>query len=223
MGGCVSSPKTKTSKGSMGGQGKQVQADCNKQEDELSSTKTKTNKTTKVIHMDIDGWVQELKQPTQAKAITSQNPNCFLCSSESLSIGTCAPHVPDDEDLQPGHIYFLMPLSRAHQPLSLPDLCTFAIKASSALRANGVDLWLFLNQLLLIIRTSFFFFWSGLELHFPRKFNQVLQIKALLFCIFNCQYECGIAKVGLESQRTNLITSLSPKKFLLVHRNVREV
>ncbi|KAF3976276.1 hypothetical protein ACB098_02G172900 [Castanea mollissima] len=124
MGGCASFPKTKTRKGSSGGQ---VQADCNKQEDELSSTKTKANKTTKVIHMDMDGWVQELKQPIQAKAITSQNPNCFLCSSESLSIGTCAPHVPDDEDLQPGHIYFLMPLSRAHQPLSLSLTCVLSL------------------------------------------------------------------------------------------------
>ncbi|GMY11621.1 hypothetical protein FCV25MIE_06860 [Fagus crenata] len=127
MGGCVSSPKTKTSEG-RGGQrgGGQLQVDCNKQ----------VSKTTKVIHM--DGWVQELKQPIQAKAITPQNPNCFLCSSESLSIGTCAPQVSDEEDLQPGHIYFLMPLSKAHQPLSLPDLCALAIKASTALGGNAV-------------------------------------------------------------------------------------
>ncbi|KAE8695187.1 hypothetical protein F3Y22_tig00110733pilonHSYRG00395 [Hibiscus syriacus] len=82
--------------------------------------------------VDMNGGVQELKQPIQAKKIISQNPNCFLCSSESMSIGTCVPQVPDDEELQPGKIYFLMPLSHSHIPLSLPDLCALAIKASSA-------------------------------------------------------------------------------------------
>ncbi|XP_039054246.1 uncharacterized protein LOC120196518 [Hibiscus syriacus] len=93
---------------------------------------------TKVV--DMDGRVQELKQPIQAKKIISQNPNCFLCSSESMTIGRCVPQVPDDEELQPGRIYFLMPLSDSHKPLSLPDLCALAIKASSGLPTYSVDL-----------------------------------------------------------------------------------
>lgn len=127
MGGCVSSDKTSSkARGGVGGKRGQ-RRDCNE----------KLPKTTKVIH--VDGWVQELKQPIQAKAVTSQNPSCFLCSYESLSIGTCAPHVPGEEELQAGHIYFLMPFSRARQPLSLPDLCVLAITATSALGTNGVD------------------------------------------------------------------------------------
>ncbi|GAV68265.1 DUF4228 domain-containing protein [Cephalotus follicularis] len=87
--------------------------------------------TTMVIHM--DGRVEQLKKPIQAKIITSQNPNCFLCSSESMFIGTCVPRVPDEEDLQLGLIYFLLPQSEARKPLSLPDLCGLAIKASCAI------------------------------------------------------------------------------------------
>ena len=132
MGGCASSEKTSRARGSARGVvvgGKRGQRrDCNQ----------KLPKTTKVIHVD-GGWVQELKQPVQAKAVTSQNPSCFLCSYDSLSIGTCAPHLPGEEELQPGHIYFLMPLSRARQPLSLPDLCSLAITATSALGHNAVD------------------------------------------------------------------------------------
>ncbi|KAM5576314.1 hypothetical protein ABKV19_007259 [Rosa sericea] len=87
-----------------------------------------------IVVIDVDSdRVQELKQPTQARRIISQHPNHVLCNSEAMSVGTCAPHVPDDEELQPGQIYFLVPLHQAQNPLSLPELCTLAIKASSAL------------------------------------------------------------------------------------------
>ncbi|EXB96692.1 hypothetical protein L484_011732 [Morus notabilis] len=94
--------------------------------------------SSKVIHA-VDGRLQEYKPPIQAKHVTSKYQSCFLSSSESMSIGTCVPRVPDDEDLQPGQIYFLFPESQAQKPLSLPDLCSLAIKASSALSKSGVD------------------------------------------------------------------------------------
>ncbi|KAJ4827581.1 hypothetical protein Tsubulata_004810 [Turnera subulata] len=88
--------------------------------------------TIKIIQ--VDGKLQVLKQPVQARNKTSQqDPNCFLCSLESMSIGNSVQRVPDEEELQPGQIYFLLPLSLASKPLSLPDLCGLAIKASSAL------------------------------------------------------------------------------------------
>ncbi|KAJ9170796.1 hypothetical protein P3X46_018874 [Hevea brasiliensis] len=87
--------------------------------------------TIKVIHC--DGKLLELKQPTKASYIKTQNPNFFLCSSESMSVGTYVPEVSGEEDLQPGQIFFLLPLSQAHKPLSLPDLCALAAMASSSL------------------------------------------------------------------------------------------
>ncbi|CAN6680250.1 unnamed protein product [Malus baccata var. baccata] len=92
---------------------------------------------TSSIVIDADGRMQELKRPTQSKHITSQNPNHFLCNSETMSIGTCLTHVPDEEELQPGQIYFLLPLRQTQKPLSLPDLCDLAIKASSAMARDG--------------------------------------------------------------------------------------
>lgn len=85
----------------------------------------------KVIH--VDGQIQELQQPMKASNITSQNPGCFLCNSESIFIGSCVPRLPEEELLQPGQIYFLMPISCAHTPMSLADLCALAIKASSGM------------------------------------------------------------------------------------------
>lgn len=87
--------------------------------------------TSKIVHL--DGKLQEFLHPIQAGLILSQNPNCFLCSSESMFINSHAPQVPDKEELQLGQIYFLMPLSKSRSPLSLQDLCILAVKASAAI------------------------------------------------------------------------------------------
>ncbi|KAI8532920.1 hypothetical protein RHMOL_Rhmol11G0255400 [Rhododendron molle] len=85
-----------------------------------------------VIH-DSDGGHQEFRQPIKAGQILSQNPNCFLSNSETMFLGSHLPQVPDEEQLQLGQIYFLIPISKSQTPLSLQDLCALAVKASSAL------------------------------------------------------------------------------------------
>ncbi|XP_061374469.1 STS14 protein-like [Gastrolobium bilobum] len=91
-----------------------------------------------IMVIDVDGGIKEYKKPIQARLVVSENPTCFLCNSESMYIGTCMPRVPDEEELLPGRIYFLVPLSHSDNPLSLPLLCDLAVKASSALaRPNG--------------------------------------------------------------------------------------
>eukprot|EP00261_Vitis_vinifera_P016955 XP_010646390.1 PREDICTED: uncharacterized protein LOC104878189 [Vitis vinifera] len=116
MGACSSTQNTKTLKAYGGGRGGG------------DGVKAKA----RVIHVDGD-QIQEFKQPIRARNITSQNPGCFICNSESMFIGSCVPQLPEEELLQPGQIYFLMPISRARIPLSLSDLCALAIKASSTL------------------------------------------------------------------------------------------
>ncbi|GMI68869.1 hypothetical protein like AT3G50800 [Hibiscus trionum] len=124
MGACVSSTSSSKSAKTVGGGG--------------SSVFKRSSAAAKVVH--VEGRVQEFRQSVQAKNIVAQNPGHFLCSSESMSIGTCVPHVPDEEELQPGQIYFLLPLSQSDKPLSLPDLCSLAIKASAGLDTRSVDL-----------------------------------------------------------------------------------
>ena len=87
--------------------------------------------TAKIIHL--DGKLQQFKQSIKAGHIVSQNPNCFLYSSDSMFIDAHVPQVPEDEELQLGEIYFLMPLCQSHKPLSLQELCALALKASNAL------------------------------------------------------------------------------------------
>ncbi|KAL3722244.1 uncharacterized protein LOC104420474 [Eucalyptus grandis] len=94
--------------------------------------------TVKIVRA--DGKVRQYKEPLQARLITSQNPSFFLCSSESLSLDSCPPQVAEEEELQAGQIYFLLPLALAHKPLRLPDLCDLAIKASSVVGNDGVEI-----------------------------------------------------------------------------------
>ncbi|KAG2705555.1 hypothetical protein I3843_05G052600 [Carya illinoinensis] len=87
--------------------------------------------TAKLIHL--DGTLQEFRHPVKARNILSQNPTCFLSWSDSMYINFQLPLIPENEDLQLGQLYFLMPLSKSHVPLSLQDLCALAIKAHAAL------------------------------------------------------------------------------------------
>nr|XP_043620037.1 uncharacterized protein LOC122591873 [Erigeron canadensis] len=101
--------------------------------------KSSSTTTTKVINS-IDGKLQEYRQPIKARHVLSDqlpnNTNYFLCNSEDMFVNCHVPHVPEDEDLQLGQIYFLMPVSKSLKPISLQELCVLAIKASLALKKN---------------------------------------------------------------------------------------
>ncbi|KAJ7001186.1 hypothetical protein D5086_008938 [Populus alba] len=90
----------------------------------------------KIVH--IDGRLQEFREPIKASNVLSLNPNSFLCSSESMYIDRRLPQVPDDEELQVGQLYFLMPLSKSKTPLSLQELCVLASKANASLAQSDM-------------------------------------------------------------------------------------
>ncbi|KAM3377063.1 hypothetical protein P3S68_009476 [Capsicum galapagoense] len=89
------------------------------------------NKVAMVIQ--INGKLQEFRQPITAGEILVQNPNFFLCSSEAMNVNSLVPQLAKDEMLQLGQLYFLMPISKLQTPLSLQDMCVLAVKASTAL------------------------------------------------------------------------------------------
>ncbi|XP_030525047.1 uncharacterized protein LOC115737184 [Rhodamnia argentea] len=91
--------------------------------------------TLKLIHM--DGRLQEFTQTIKASYLLSQNPNCFLCNSESMFIDAIVPWIHEEEDLCLGQLYFLLPLSMSRVPLSFRELCMLATKASAALESGS--------------------------------------------------------------------------------------
>ncbi|VFQ72146.1 unnamed protein product [Cuscuta campestris] len=92
------------------------------------------------IVVKLDGKAQEFWQPLRAGDVLSENPNCILCSSETLNVGSPVTDLAGDDELQPGQLYFLLPTAKSHAPLSLHDLCALAVKASAALGGRGAGL-----------------------------------------------------------------------------------
>ncbi|VFQ67877.1 unnamed protein product [Cuscuta campestris] len=91
--------------------------------------------TAAAVVVNENGEVQERRRPVKAADVLSENPNCFLSNSESMSVDSEIPQVRGDEDLEIGQLYFLLPVSKARSPLSLQDMCKLAANASAAL--NG--------------------------------------------------------------------------------------
>ncbi|XP_055814767.1 uncharacterized protein LOC129884495 [Solanum dulcamara] len=88
-------------------------------------------KVAMVIQM--NGKLQEFRQPITAGEILVQNPDFFLCSSEAMNVNSLVPQLAKDEILQLGQLYFLLPVSKLQTPFSLQDICVLAVKASTAL------------------------------------------------------------------------------------------
>ncbi|XP_042043016.1 uncharacterized protein LOC121788400 [Salvia splendens] len=80
--------------------------------------------------VDLEGRLEEFRQAVTAEEVLSRHPDCYLCSADNMVVNSQAPQLAKDHALQPGQIYFLMPLSRSLTPLSLEDLCDLAIKTS---------------------------------------------------------------------------------------------
>ncbi|XP_021847794.1 uncharacterized protein [Spinacia oleracea] len=108
-----------------------------KNPDPENSSKLPTSKVIKVIHL--GGRVKEFDPAICADQILSCNPGCFLCSSDSMFIGSCPENVGGPEELQPGYLYFLLSNSVANKALSLHDLCELAIKATTNCNDNNLS------------------------------------------------------------------------------------
>ncbi|URE07127.1 hypothetical protein MUK42_22844 [Musa troglodytarum] len=81
-----------------------------------------------------DGKMEEYETAVPAGRVAARSPGYYVCSGEAMQVGARPPVVGEAEQLQPGKLYFLLPLSYSRRPLSLPDLCRLAAKASAALR-----------------------------------------------------------------------------------------
>ncbi|XP_074580433.1 uncharacterized protein LOC141836865 [Curcuma longa] len=65
--------------------------------------------------------------------------NTFLCSSDELYFNAKIPALAAEETLRLGQIYFLLPLSKLHHPLSGSDMAELAVRASVALSTYTSD------------------------------------------------------------------------------------
>ena len=100
-------------------------------------------KTAKVV--DVDGSMAQFTAPVTARealdSVQERRPGAsvFLCSSDELRFDVPARALAGDEALQPGWLYFVLPMSTLRRSLSGPEMAALAARASSALAvASGV-------------------------------------------------------------------------------------
>ncbi|KAL0450256.1 UNVERIFIED_CONTAM: hypothetical protein Slati_1582000 [Sesamum latifolium] len=84
-----------------------------------------------------DGRLQEFPYPVKVSYVLQKNPACFICNSDEMDFDDVVSAVSDDEELQPGQLYFALPLSRLKHRLQAEEMAALAVKASSALTKSG--------------------------------------------------------------------------------------
>ncbi|XWS29342.1 hypothetical protein CRYUN_Cryun24cG0020900 [Craigia yunnanensis] len=80
-----------------------------------------------------DGRLQEFPYPVKVSYVLQKYPMCFICNSDEMDFDNVASAIQEDEELQPGQLYFALPLSWLKHPLRAEEMAALAVKASSAL------------------------------------------------------------------------------------------
>ncbi|KAJ8460672.1 hypothetical protein OPV22_033598 [Ensete ventricosum] len=84
-----------------------------------------------------DGKLQEFARPVKAFHVLQKDPNCFVCSADDMEFDDFVSPVNADDELQPGQLYFLLPVSMLRRPLHAEEMAALAVKASAALMDSG--------------------------------------------------------------------------------------
>ncbi|XP_042506732.1 uncharacterized protein LOC122083108 [Macadamia integrifolia] len=85
-----------------------------------------------------DGQLQEFPYPVKVSEVLQKNPSCFICNSDEMDFDDFVSAINEEEVLQPGQLYFVLPLSRLKYPLQAEEMAALAVKASLALsRSSG--------------------------------------------------------------------------------------
>ncbi|KAF9682325.1 hypothetical protein SADUNF_Sadunf05G0097100 [Salix dunnii] len=84
-----------------------------------------------------DGRLQEFSYPVKVSYFLAKNPSYFVCNADAMEFDVVVSAINDDEELQPGQLYFALPLSWLKRPLQPEQMAALAVKASSALMKTG--------------------------------------------------------------------------------------
>ncbi|KAF0929236.1 hypothetical protein E2562_016464 [Oryza meyeriana var. granulata] len=92
--------------------------------------------TAKVVFQ--DGSVAQLAAPATARDALGHELSCFVCCSDELRFDAPARALAAYDALRPGQLYFVLPLSALHRPMSGQDMAALAAKAIAGLGASAV-------------------------------------------------------------------------------------
>ncbi|GFQ03857.1 hypothetical protein PHJA_002529500 [Phtheirospermum japonicum] len=84
-----------------------------------------------------DGRLWEYPYSVKVSYVLQRNPAYFICNSDEMDFGNVVSAVSDDEELQPGRLYFSLSLSQLRHRLQAEEMAALAVKASSAVTKSG--------------------------------------------------------------------------------------
>ncbi|KAD0962271.1 hypothetical protein R6Q59_008250 [Mikania micrantha] len=84
-----------------------------------------------------DGSLQEFSYPVKVSYVLQKHPSTFICNSDEMEFDDVVSAIRDEDSLQPGQLYFALPLNRLRRPLLPEDMAALAVKASSALAKSA--------------------------------------------------------------------------------------
>lgn len=96
------------------------------------------------------GSVQEFGSAMKAADLMLDNPQHFVCHSSALQTGRRISALSADEELELGHLYFLLPMRKLNHSLSPSDMASLPFKADSALQ-NSSSNYRSLNRMLPVL------------------------------------------------------------------------
>ncbi|CAM8912292.1 unnamed protein product [Rhodiola kirilowii] len=84
-----------------------------------------------------DGQLQEFSNPVKVSQLLQKNPSSFLCNSDEMDFDEVVSAIDADDFLQPGQLYFVLPLNRLKRPFPAAEMAALAVKANVALLAGN--------------------------------------------------------------------------------------
>ncbi|XP_042494052.1 uncharacterized protein LOC122073524 [Macadamia integrifolia] len=84
-----------------------------------------------------DGKLQEFSYPVKVSQVLQKDPMSFICNSDEMEFDDFVSAISEEEELQPGQLYFALPLSKLKHPLQAQDMAALAVKASLALTKSS--------------------------------------------------------------------------------------
>lgn len=99
------------------------------------SCESRSTFTAKLILL--NGELQEFSWPVKVSYLLHEDSDCFVCSSDEMEFDEFAAAMGGDEVLQPGELYFELPLRWRSRRLRAGDMAVLAARAGVALAAGG--------------------------------------------------------------------------------------
>nr|XP_043608732.1 uncharacterized protein LOC122580523 [Erigeron canadensis] len=80
-----------------------------------------------------DGTLQEFSCAIKVSEILVKNPSTFICNADEMDFDDVVSPLKNNDMLQPGQLYFALPLKRLKHPLQPEEMAALAVTASDAL------------------------------------------------------------------------------------------